>query len=100
MTKVKRGASKVKRFDLMEKAVEAALALFPDIERWAFGEGGIVTPSLQRKFDDVKKKLEESKTAPMRTGNAWVTPEIRKAASERMIKYHEEKAVKDQPTKG
>lgn len=81
----------------MEEAVNAALDLFPAIEKWAFGEGGIVTPSMQRKFDEVKKKLEDSKTVKIKTGNAWVTPEMRKARSLRMIKYHEEKG-KDKPS--
>lgn len=93
MTKSKKIASKAKRFELMKEAVNAALGLFPEIERWAFGEGGIVTPALQRKFDAVKKQLEYAKTAPMKTGNAWVTPEMRKARSDRMFAYHERKAA-------
>ncbi len=74
---------KDRRIALMESAVNEALLLFPAIEQWAFGEGGIVTPSLQKKFEEVHKKLKDSKSGKIPNN---MSLENRQKASQRMRK--------------
>lgn len=84
----KKQTKKDRRIKLLEEAVDAALALFPEIERWAFGEGGMVTPTLKRKFNEVQKKLERSKAIKITND---VSPEGRARQIEATRKYHASK---------